>query len=96
MVRGELEEPVEPQLGAALLSLAGPHTVEKKRHRHDGWEIDEYLGRHLGRAKAEYELDDETLELPAFPPGIEVLREITGVRGFSDRALALRSRYPEL
>lgn len=68
--RAEFEYEVPLDEGRALLDLARPHVVEKRRHLvpHDGatWEVDEFEGLHQGLVMAEIELDepDQAIALP--------------------------------
>ncbi|ODT67847.1 MAG: adenylate cyclase [Pelagibacterium sp. SCN 63-23] len=68
--RAEFEYEVPLEDGLALLEMARPEVVEKRRHivRHGGltWEVDVFEGAHAGLVMAEVELDhaDQAIVLP--------------------------------
>lgn len=88
MVRQEIEFPVPDDAGEELLALADGLTIEKRRYRVGRWEIDLFHGVLEGLVIAEVELVAEDEPLPEIPPCIELIREVTGDSGFSNRALA--------
>ncbi len=70
--RAEFEYEVPLADGQALLEMARPQVVEKRRYfvPHDGltWEVDVFEGAHAGLVVAEIELDraDQVINLPAW------------------------------
>ncbi len=70
ITRAEFEYEVPLDEGRALLDMARPHVVEKRRHLvpHAGhiWEVDVFEGSHAGLVIAEIELSsaDEAIDLP--------------------------------
>ena len=88
MSRHEIEVEVSEPDGRGLYKAAVGGTVEKTRHHVDRWEIDVYEGRYAGLVVAEVELVSESEELPAPPPGLTLLREVTTESGMSARGLA--------
>lgn len=89
--RHEIELDVGEARGTELLDLAAGGTVAKTRYRAGRWEIDVYRDRFEGLVIAEIELEAEDEAPPDPPDGLELLREMTRVRGFSSRALARMS-----
>jgi Uncharacterized protein conserved in bacteria len=68
--RAEFEYDVPMADGLAMLDMARPNVVEKRRHMvpHAGltWEVDVFEGAHAGLVMAEVELDraDQRIDLP--------------------------------
>lgn len=75
--RAEFEYEVPLDEGRALLDMARPHVVEKRRHivPHAGltWEVDVFEGAHAGLVMAEVELSsaEQSVSLPEWA-GLEV------------------------
>ena len=88
LVRREVEFPVEPAVAHELMAIAGDRQVEKVRWRLGRWEIDVFRGKLEGLLIAEVELQSEDEPLPEPPPGITLVREITGERRFTNQCLA--------
>lgn len=88
LVRREIEFPVPAGPGEELLEVAGDQIIEKRRYRIGRWEVDIFEGRLQGLVLAEVELTTETEPLPEVPGCIELIREVTEDRRFTNRALA--------
>lgn len=88
LVRQEAEVEVSPDVGAHLLEQAGEVRVEKVRYVIDGWEVDLFEGKLVGLQVAEFELDEEHLEVGVAPPGLVLGREITHELELTSSALA--------
>ena len=91
--REEVELPVLPEVGAALLATIAPRDrIEKTRHRIDThghvWEVDLFAGKLDGLILAEVELgrEDEAVVLPAW-----VGREVTMDERYRNSRLAARA-----
>lgn len=80
LVRAEFEYDVPLDEGRALLDMARPHVVEKRRHivpfAGHVWEVDVFEGAHEGLVLAEVELAsaDEHVALPEWV-GLEVSQD---------------------
>jgi CYTH domain-containing protein len=88
LVRQEIELPVPPGPGAELLDLAGDFRIEKVRYEIGRWELDCFQGKLAGLVMAEIELTGIDEPLPPVPAGIELLREVTTVPGYTNAQLA--------
>ena len=77
LVRREIEIPVEPDIGAELLEMAGELRIDKIRHDAGRWEIDVFRGKLEGLVLDEVELDREDETTPAAPAGVVLLRDVT-------------------
>lgn len=88
----EVEVALDQAHGSALFEMARKHVIEKQRFLLDGWEVDVFAGRLSGLVIAEIELDAPDSQLPPFPPGLHVLREITGERRLSNASLSRLGR----
>ncbi|HEY3325358.1 MAG TPA: CYTH domain-containing protein [Planctomycetota bacterium] len=66
-VRAEYEYPIPVADARRLLKLCGSRVIEKIRYEWDGWEIDQFLGKHRGLWLAEYELHSARAKLPMLP-----------------------------
>lgn len=90
--RGRVRREVEVAVGAveaeALFEIAGDRRMEKLRHRAGRWEVDVFTGKLAGLLVAEVELDHADEPLPAPPPGVRLLEEVTDERGFTNQRLA--------
>ena len=91
--REEVEQEVDPEIGAALLATISPlNRIEKTRHRipvHGHvWEVDLFAGKLDGLILAEVELgrEDEAVVLPAW-----VGREVTMDERYRNSRLAARA-----
>ena len=84
--RDEYEYAIPPQDARGLLKLCGARTLEKTRHDFNGWEIDQFHGRHTGLWLAEYELKSARHTLPKLPEWI--VKEVTDQPEYSNSALA--------
>lgn len=90
--RAEFEYEVPLDEGRALLEMARPNVVEKRRHivPHGGltWEVDVFEGAHAGPVVAEVELEsaDQQIDLPAW-----VGREVSHDDRYANASL---SRHP--
>jgi CYTH domain-containing protein len=87
-VRREVEFPVPPGAGAELLELAGEHRVEKLRYEIGRWELDCFQGKLAGLIMAEVELIAEDEPLPPVPAGLDLIREVTTIREYTNQCLA--------
>ena len=91
-VRRREEETVVPEgVAAALLRASGSRVIEKRRHRLGRWELDRFQGALEGLVLLEIELEREDEPIPAAPPGVEIIREITDDNTFTGSALARMS-----
>ncbi len=88
LVRREVEAPLPPEAGAALLELAGGRRLSKVRHRLGRWEIDVFQGALAGLILAEVELAAPDEPLPPPPAGVALLREVTDDGQFVNQVLA--------
>jgi CYTH domain-containing protein len=70
-----------------LLKLCRGAVLRKIRYELNGWEIDEFLGRHKGLWLAEYELKSERAKLPKLPEWVGL--EVTGDARYSNASLAM-------
>lgn len=86
--RAEFEYPIPVADARSLLALCGEKTIVKTRRKIDGWELDEFLGRHAGLWIAEYELPSAKAKLPALPPWVG--REVTDDRRYTNNNLSLK------
>lgn len=86
--RAEFEYPVPVADARAMLILCGERTIEKTRYKIDGWELDEFHGRHAGLWLAEYELPSASAKLPALPAWIG--KEVTGNPRYMNNNLSLK------
>jgi CYTH domain-containing protein len=87
--RHEIELPVEPAAGEALMAMVGERKLEKVRCRIGRWEIDLFQGKLHGLVLAEVELEHEEEPLPPPPPGVHLGREVTDERTFTNQHLAM-------
>lgn len=94
--RAEFEYEVPLEDGRALLEMARPHVVEKRRHivPHAGldWEVDVFEGAHKGLMMAEVELAsaDQTVAIPDWAG-----REVTHDDRYANASLSRRPGVPE-
>ncbi len=88
LVRREVEAPLPPEAGKALLELAGSRRLAKLRYRLGGWEVDVFREALAGLVLAEVELRAPTESLPPPPPGVALLREVTDDGRFVNQVLA--------
>jgi len=88
LVRQEVEVAVGPAEGEALMAMAGDHRLEKVRYAVGRWEIDVYREKLAGLVLAEVELEHEDEPLPASPPWLELVREVTEDPAFTNQRLA--------
>ncbi len=94
-VHDETERVITKEEYGKLLSRANSklNTIHKTRYTFtwDGmvWELDKYAGRLSGLVVLEIELEDINTPV-TIPPFIEVEREVTEDRSYSNRALAER------
>ncbi len=86
--RDEFEYEINVDHAREMLPLCGKVILEKIRHVVDGWEIDEFLGRHHGLWLAEYELHSPDQKLPPLPKWVG--DEVTGNPAYSNSTLALQ------
>lgn len=77
LVRREVEAPLPPEAGEAMLELATSAILVKTRHLVGRWEVDVYGGELGGLVIAECELSAPDEPLPEPPGGLELLREVT-------------------
>lgn len=87
-VRREVEVEVDAARAEALFAMAEGRSMEKRRHRAGRWEVDVFEGRFEGLLVAEVELEHAEEPLPAPPPGVELLEEVTDTPGFTNQRLA--------
>lgn len=88
MVRREVEAPLPAEAGEALLELAGPRRLAKRRHRLGRWEIDVFEGALAGLVLAEIELGAADEPLPPPPAAVALVREVTDDGRFVNQVLA--------
>ncbi len=88
LVRREVEAPLPPEAGAALLELAGARRISKRRHRLGRWEIDVFQGPLAGLVLAEVELAAADEPLPGPPAAVALIREVTDDGRFVNQVLA--------
>jgi len=86
--RDEFEYEIPVEHARQMLPLCGTAVLEKIRYVHDGWEIDQFLGRHQGLWLAEFELHAPGQELPPLPAWIK--QDVTGNPAYSNGTLALQ------
>ncbi|MEI6234130.1 MAG: CYTH domain-containing protein [Planctomycetota bacterium] len=86
--RDEFEYEIPVDHARQMLPLCGKAVLEKIRYVHNGWEIDEFLGRHKGLWLAEYELHSADAKLPPLPDWIK--EDVTGRTEYSNSTLALQ------
>ncbi|WP_244480301.1 CYTH domain-containing protein [Rhizobium sp. Root1220] len=90
--REEYEYEIPHEEAAELLFHASGGVIEKTRYTvsHEGfvWEVDVFVGLHIGLTIAEIEMAREDDRLP-LPPWIG--REVTGDKRYSNRSLARKS-----
>jgi CYTH domain-containing protein len=86
--RSEVEVVVTDEVAVALFQAAGDHVLEKIRFPLGAWTLDRFLGDLDGLALMEIELEAEDEPLPAFPPDLRVLREVTDDKRFVSGRLA--------
>lgn len=86
--RDEFEYEIPVDHARQMMPLCGKAVIEKIRHVIDGWEVDEFLGRHHGLWLAEYELHSVDQPLPPLPPWVR--EEVTGNSAYSNATLALQ------
>lgn len=89
LVRREVEVRVDGAAAAELFAMAGDVRLEKVRYRYARWEVDVFAGKLEGLVTAEVELVREDEPLPPPPPGLTLVREVTGDRRFTSHGLAL-------
>jgi adenylate cyclase len=87
--RDEFEYKIPLAHAKQLLKLCGNAVLEKKRYEVDGWEIDEFSGRHEGLWLAEYELESARAKLPKLPDWIDI--EVTTDPNYSNASLAMQN-----
>ncbi len=85
--RDEFEYEIPVEHAREMLALCGALVVEKTRYEMDGWEIDEFQGRHHGLWLAEYEMDSIDEKLPPLPEWIGT--EVTGDPNYTNGCLAV-------
>ena len=90
LVRAEFEYGIPVPEARALLALCDGRTLTKIRRRLDGWELDQFTGRHRGLWLAEFELKPNRPRLPPLPPWIGP--EVSSDPRFSNACLALLKR----
>ncbi len=88
LVRQEVEAPLPPEAGAALLELAAPRRLTKRRHHLGRWEIDVFEGALAGLVLAEIELRAPDEPLPQPPGAVTLIREVTDDGRFVNQVLA--------
>lgn len=86
--RHEVEAVVPPEMAEALFRVAGRRVLEKVRYPLGPWELDRFTGELEGLVLLEIELDHEDDPIPAPPPGVSILREVTGDKSFTNSQLA--------
>ena len=87
-VRQEVEVAIGPAEGEALMAMAGEHRLEKVRYAVGRWEVDVFGEKLVGLVLAEVELEREDEALPAPPPWLELVREVTDDAAFTNQRLA--------
>ena len=90
--RQETEVALEPLAAVQMLAVAGPHVIEKVRHRIDIGEglvaeVDVYSGALEGLVVAEVELPSEDTPLPAVA---WLGQEVTEDKAYKNKSLALK------
>jgi CYTH domain-containing protein len=88
LVREEVEVSVDAEAGRTLMAIAGDRRLEKTRYLLGPWELDIFGGKLEGLVVLEIELERENAPTPPLPPGVEVIREVTGRAGYRNQALA--------
>lgn len=88
LVREEVEVAVDGEAGRTLMGIAGDRRLEKTRYLLGPWELDVFDGKLEGLVVLEIELEREDAPTPPLPPGIDVIREVTGRPGYRNQALA--------
>lgn len=86
--RSEVEAVVPPDMAEALFRVAGKRVLEKVRYPLGPWELDRFTGDLEGLVLLEIELDHESDPIPAPPPGVSILREVTDDKLFTNSQLA--------
>jgi CYTH domain-containing protein len=86
--RREVECVVSPDVAEALFEAAGKRVVEKVRYGLGPWELDRFTGEFDGLILLEIELDHEDTTVPPPPKGVDVLREVTDDKRFTNGYLA--------
>jgi len=87
MTRTEVEVPVNREQGELLMGMVQGR-IGKMRHHIGQWELDQFYGALEGLYILEIELESEDEPLPPFPDCIEVMREVTGKKGWSNLDMA--------
>jgi CYTH domain-containing protein len=87
-VRDEFEYPIPAGDAKRLMKLCGKRKIVKNRYVIDGWEIDEFKGRHKGLWLAEIELPSVSSSLPDLPEWVG--KEVTYNPKYSNASLADR------
>lgn len=86
-IRDEFEYLIPFKDAQEMLLICDKLVIEKTRHCLDGWEIDEFHGRHAGLILAEYEINPGK-ELPyVLPPWVG--KEVTNDARYSNASLAV-------
>lgn len=99
--RAEFEYEVPLDDGRAMLEMAHPHVVEKRRHIVPSgnliWEVDVFLGAHEGLVMAEVELShaDQSVDLPAWA-GDEVSHDDRYANASLSRNAGVPRRKPDV
>jgi CYTH domain-containing protein len=89
--RTEEESVIPDALATMLLAASGAHTLEKVRFQIGPWELDRFLGPLEGLSILEIELETEGDALPEPPRGVDISREVTGDKHFTNAHLARAS-----
>ncbi len=89
--RREVETVVPEDVAEGLLEAAEERVIDKVRYPVGRWELDRFQGPLEGLTLLEIELEHEDEPIPAPPPGIHVIREVTDSKHFTSSALARMS-----
>ena len=100
--REENEAEIPPDEGRALVAQAivdqMPFVAKNRFITHDGWELDMYFDPPLPKNifLAEKELKSETELVTLKIPGFTFLREVTGLKEFTNRNIAIARAWPKI
>lgn len=86
--RTEVETVVPGPVAEALFLAAGGRIIEKVRYLLGPWELDRFQGGLEGLTLLEIELGHEEDPVPAPPPGVRILHEVTDDNRFTSSALS--------
>ena len=88
LTRFEAEDVVSEEMARALMDASEDRIIDKTRWLVGPWELDRFHGDLDGLVLLEVELDHEEEDVPEWPEGIHVLREVTFDNRITSAALA--------